>query len=76
MPTAGAGAARALGGQRGRLCLDGGVAIQLLIGPWVITSIYDIPTIALQLTAVMTNTTPTGAYRGAGRPEAIYIIGA
>ena len=51
-----------------------GVAIQLLIGPWVITSIYDIPTIALQLTAVMTNTTPTGAYRGAGRPEAIYII--
>ena len=25
-------------------------------------------------TAVLTNTTPTGAYRGAGRPEAIYII--
>lgn len=51
-----------------------GVAIQLLIGPWVLTSIYDIPAIALQLTAVMTNTTPTGAYRGAGRPEAIYIV--
>lgn len=51
-----------------------GVAIQLLIGPWVVTSVYDIPTISLQLTAVMTNTTPTGAYRGAGRPEAIYII--
>lgn len=51
-----------------------GVAIQLLIGPWVTTSIYDIPTISLQITAVMTNTTPTGAYRGAGRPEAIYIV--
>ena len=51
-----------------------GVAIQLLIGPWVSTSIYDIQTISLHLSAVMTNTTPTGAYRGAGRPEAIYII--
>jgi len=50
-----------------------GVVIPLLIGPWVTTSIYDIQTIDLQLTAVMTNTTPTGAYRGAGRPEAIYM---
>lgn len=51
-----------------------GVVIPLMVGPWVTTSIYDIPTIALKLTAVMTNTTPTGAYRGAGRPEAIYLI--
>ncbi|HEY4956797.1 MAG TPA: xanthine dehydrogenase family protein molybdopterin-binding subunit [Caldimonas sp.] len=51
-----------------------GVAIQLLIGPWVSTSIYDIATIDLHLQAVLTNTTPTGAYRGAGRPEAIYLI--
>jgi aerobic carbon-monoxide dehydrogenase large subunit len=50
------------------------VIIPLLIGPWVATSIYDIPTIAFKLTAVMTNCTPVGAYRGAGRPEAIYII--
>ena len=50
-----------------------GVAIQLLIGPWVSTSIYDIATIDLHFIAVMTNTTPTGAYRGAGRPEAIYL---
>lgn len=49
-----------------------GVAIQVLIGPWVTTSIYDIRTIDLQITAVLTNTTPTGPYRGAGRPEAIY----
>ena len=49
-----------------------GVAIQLLIGPWVSTSIYDIGTIDFQFIAVMTNTSSTGAYRGAGRPEAIY----
>ena len=50
-----------------------GVAIQLLIGPWVSTSIYDIDTIDLHFIAVLTNAAPTGAYRGAGRPEAIYI---
>jgi carbon-monoxide dehydrogenase large subunit len=50
------------------------VTIALMIGPWVITSIYDIPVIDLHLTAVMTHTATIGAYRGAGRPEAIYII--
>ena len=50
-----------------------GVAIQLLIGPWVATSIYDITTIDFHFRAVNTNTAPTGAYRGAGRPEAIYF---
>ena len=50
-----------------------GVAIQCLIGPWVSTSIYDIPVIDLHFSAVMTNTAPTGPYRGAGRPEAIYL---
>ena len=49
------------------------VAIQCLIGPWVSTSIYNIPVIDEWFSAVMTNTTPTGAYRGAGRPEAIYL---
>lgn len=49
-----------------------GVAIQLLIGPWVQTSVYDIQTIDFDFKAVMTNTAPTGAYRGAGRPEAIF----
>jgi len=51
-----------------------GVAIQLLIGPWVSTSIYDIPLIDFDLRAVLTHTAPAGAYRGAGRPEAIYVI--
>jgi carbon-monoxide dehydrogenase large subunit len=51
-----------------------GVAIQLMIGPWVSTSVYDIGTIDFDLKAILTHTGSTGAYRGAGRPEAIYII--
>lgn len=49
-----------------------GAAIQLLIGPWVQTSVYDIQTIDFRFNAVLTNTASTGAYRGAGRPEAIH----
>jgi aerobic carbon-monoxide dehydrogenase large subunit len=51
-----------------------GIIIQLMIGPWVSTSIYDIRTIDFDLNAVLTNTAPTAAYRGAGRPEAIFLI--
>jgi len=49
-----------------------GVAIQVMIGPWVQTSVYDIQTIDFHFTAVMTHTATMGAYRGAGRPEAIF----
>jgi carbon-monoxide dehydrogenase large subunit len=58
----------------GASAITTGVLIQLMIGPWVTTSIYDIPLIDLDLTAVLTNCAATGAYRGAGRPEAIYTI--
>lgn len=58
----------------GAYATGAGVAIQLMIGPWVTTSVYDIPTIDFHIKAVLTNTGSTGAYRGAGRPEAIYII--
>jgi carbon-monoxide dehydrogenase large subunit len=51
-----------------------GIIIQLLIGPWVSTSIYDIRTIDFDFQAVLTHTAPTAAYRGAGRPEAIFLI--
>jgi aerobic carbon-monoxide dehydrogenase large subunit len=51
-----------------------GIIIQTLIGPWVSTSVYDIKHIDITVQAILTNTTPTGPYRGAGRPEAIYII--
>ena len=58
----------------GAYATPAGVVIQLLIGPWVSTSIYDIPVIDVRIQGVLTHTTPTGAYRGAGRPEAIYLI--
>jgi carbon-monoxide dehydrogenase large subunit len=58
----------------GAYATPAGVVIQLLIGPWVSTSIYDIQTIDIRIAAVLTHMAPTGAYRGAGRPEAIYII--
>ncbi|MEW6470747.1 MAG: xanthine dehydrogenase family protein molybdopterin-binding subunit [Actinomycetota bacterium] len=37
-------------------------------------SVYAIPNVALTAKAVLTNTAPIGAYRGAGRPEAIFSI--
>lgn len=50
------------------------IVVPLLVGPWVATSVYDIQAIDLRLTAVLTNTATQGPYRGAGRPEAIYLI--
>jgi carbon-monoxide dehydrogenase large subunit len=39
-----------------------------------IAGVYTTPAIHVQTTGVYTNTTPTGPYRGAGRPEATYAI--
>jgi carbon-monoxide dehydrogenase large subunit len=36
--------------------------------------VYDIPKVDFRFTCVVTNTTPIGAYRGAGRPEATALI--
>jgi aerobic carbon-monoxide dehydrogenase large subunit len=58
----------------GAFATPAGAVIQLMIGPWVSTSIYDIGTIDIRIKAILTHTAPTSAYRGAGRPEAIYII--
>ncbi len=49
-------------------------AIPLVVGPWVLSSIYHVPLLDLVSTAVLTNQVATGAYRGAGRPENVYII--
>ena len=48
--------------------------IPLMIGPRVQTSLYRIPAIDFHMRAVLTNTMATGAYRGAGRPEANYLM--
>jgi aerobic carbon-monoxide dehydrogenase large subunit len=40
----------------------------------ILTSVYDIPTACAHVQAVLSNTVPTGPYRGAGRPETIYLV--
>lgn len=39
-----------------------------------LSSVYVIPAIQTDVQMVFTNATPLGPYRGAGRPEAIYLI--
>lgn len=39
-----------------------------------VTGVYDIPAAHVTIDAVLSNTNPTAPYRGAGRPEAIYLI--
>ena len=51
-----------------------GVIIPLVLRPFVQTSVYDVPNVHYEVKAVMTNTAPVGAYRGAGRPEAVFIM--
>ncbi len=68
------------------LALDGGgkflgmrVALMVDIGAYLtnvggVAGVYTTPAIHLTSTGVFTNTTLTGPYRGAGRPEATYAI--
>jgi len=51
-----------------------GTIIPLVLGPFVQTGVYDLPLIHYEITAVMTHTAPVGAYRGAGRPEGVFIV--
>ncbi|HJQ75704.1 MAG TPA: xanthine dehydrogenase family protein molybdopterin-binding subunit [Acidimicrobiia bacterium] len=40
----------------------------------VALGLYDIESVSVTTTAVVTNAAPTGSYRGAGRPEAAYAM--
>ena len=40
----------------------------------LLNGVYTIPAIHAHVTGVFTNTTPVDAYRGAGRPEAAYLL--
>jgi aerobic carbon-monoxide dehydrogenase large subunit len=46
----------------------------LVLGPFVQTGVYDLSLVHFEVKTVMTNTAPVGAYRGAGRPEAVFIV--
>lgn len=45
-----------------------------VIGAAMLPGVYDFPTCHLRVRGVYTNTVPVDAYRGAGRPEAAYVI--
>ena len=48
--------------------------IQTQLFSRVLTGVYDIQTTWMQVEGFYTNTTPVDAYRGAGRPEANYVL--
>lgn len=48
--------------------------IPTLAGTRVLSVVYRIPAIYVLVKGVMTNTVPVDAYRGAGRPEANYLV--
>jgi carbon-monoxide dehydrogenase large subunit len=64
---------RSIGGT-GAYLTGTGAIIPLILGPFVQTGVYDIPLVHYDIKAVMTHTAPVGAYRGAGRPEAVFVI--
>ncbi len=51
-----------------------GAAIPSAIYTALLGGVYQTPAIFVQCTGVFTNTLPTDAYRGAGRPEACYVL--
>ena len=44
------------------------------VGAGMLPGVYDIPACFIRVRAAFTNTVPVDAYRGAGRPEAAYVI--
>jgi carbon-monoxide dehydrogenase large subunit len=67
-------------GLRARTIADLGSYLQLLtpavptLTGLVLTGCYNIPSIKMEIVGVYTNKMATDAYRGAGRPEATYLI--
>ena len=53
---------------------DFAVFIPTYAGTGMLTGCYDIPYAYANVKGIYTNTGPTDAYRGAGRPEAAYLI--
>ena len=64
---------RSIGGT-GAYMAGAGNIIPLVLGPFVQTGVYDLPLVHFEVKTVMTNTAPVGAYRGAGRPEAVFVV--
>jgi carbon-monoxide dehydrogenase large subunit len=54
--------------------IEGAGAIPILFSVMLAATVYDIPAVAVESRFVFTHTAPTVPYRGAGRPEAVYIM--
>jgi len=54
--------------------ISASAAVPAGLGSMAYTNVYAIPTAHISLRAVYTHTTPTGPYRGAGKPEAVYVM--
>ena len=54
--------------------IEGAGAIPIIFSLKLASTVYDIPAVAVTSSLVFTNTAPTAPYRGAGRPEAVYIM--
>jgi carbon-monoxide dehydrogenase large subunit len=61
-------------GNIGGVPVGSSAIIPLVLGPKVQTTVYRVPVVDYRVTAVLTNTMATGAYRGAGRPEGNYLM--
>jgi carbon-monoxide dehydrogenase large subunit len=53
---------------------DFGPRVPTVAGGRIMGTVYDIQALNAQVSCVFTNTTPTDAYRGAGRPEQAYVL--
>ena len=53
--------------------IAGAALVPLLFSLKLIPNVYGIPAVDLSTQGIFTNTAPTIPYRGAGRPEAIYV---
>jgi aerobic carbon-monoxide dehydrogenase large subunit len=51
-----------------------GASIPGAIYSALLAGVYRTPAVYVDITTVLTNTVPTDAYRGAGRPEACYVL--
>ena len=61
-------------GDFGAVPVNSTAMIPLWVGPKVLTSVYHVPAVDYLIRGVLTNTMATGAYRGAGRPEANFLM--
>ena len=61
-------------GNLGAVPVGSSAIIPLSLGPKVQTTVYRVPAVHYRVKAVLTHTMATGAYRGAGRPEANYLM--